>query len=387
MKKYKFVTIILIVGSYTVIIALSFWRLDSISPATAHVTYNAFTVSSKQNNSVKNSSVIFTPPDVDFEDSLKSLSLSGLGSHTEVSLRQAREINYGCPLKSGKRTPLVMARLALGKDVHNLLLNFTMFSCSEEKLDHMGLDKRVRVPIYIFEGYFHSLSTPDKFYSKNPNPEIGIDFMKPAADSLLRSFFEAFRQINSGVFEKMSSDLVASAIMRNHLHPENDACYFLANWIRDGRHFGDLSIQIHYGRGNEPTFKRAWHVDAENSLLHLAVTLRGRRTLHSRRRKTPYGDPDEVKEIQNAGDVYLSSSALMMHAPKFSDTDYNSRVVAIHARILYTSAEINTFRALMTDESWECLTNIIAENLAVANIRIPNVVDIEKILSKLSSSN
>jgi hypothetical protein len=59
----------------------------------------------------------------------------------------------------------------------------------------------------------------------------------------------------------------------------------LAQWIEKGHHFGDLSVQIHYGVGNEQKLKpgQAWQTDAKKSLLHLAVTLRGKRVLYSRR--------------------------------------------------------------------------------------------------------
>ena len=59
----------------------------------------------------------------------------------------------------------------------------------------------------------------------------------------------------------------------------------LAQWIEKSHHFGDLSVQIHYGVGNEQKLKpgQAWQTDAKKSLLHLAVTLRGERVLHSRR--------------------------------------------------------------------------------------------------------
>jgi hypothetical protein len=406
MKNYKVIVVILMLGSYIVILGLSLWHLETFSPMTTF--QNLFII----NNIVKlppqeyytkdpvitvtsvlrhaGRSIYDNRPDLETAATPMIFphkeSINGIVSQ-EVILAEVHDVNYGSPLRSGKRTPLVMIRSSLRKDVHERLLTVEMFSCPETDLDHMGLDKRVKVPIYIFEGYFHSLPTRDKFFSKNPNPEIGIDFMKPAADVLIRGFYQAFRDVNNDIFEKLSNELASNAMMRRPMNPKEDVCYMLANWIREGRHFADLSIQIHYGRGNEPTFKRAWHVDAENSLLHLAVTLRGNRTLHSRRRKTPFGDPDEVKEAQKAGDVYLSSSALMMHAPKFSDTDYDTRVIAIHARILYTSTEVNAFRAVRTDESWESLTTILAENLAVAKIIIPTLEDIEQMKTKLSINN
>eukprot|EP00579_Thalassiosira_antarctica_P024248 CAMPEP_0201985660 /NCGR_PEP_ID=MMETSP0904-20121228/87784_1 /ASSEMBLY_ACC=CAM_ASM_000553 /TAXON_ID=420261 /ORGANISM="Thalassiosira antarctica, Strain CCMP982" /LENGTH=175 /DNA_ID=CAMNT_0048539397 /DNA_START=56 /DNA_END=583 /DNA_ORIENTATION=- len=169
---------------------------------------------------------------------------------------------------------------------------------------------------------------------------------------------------------------------------KEDVCYVLAKWIDKGFHFGDLSVQIHYGRGNEEklTSGAAWHADAENSLLHLAVTLSGSRVLHSKRiqahanttlRRPKRQEPTEVLERQEPGDVYLSSSTLMRHAPQFFDTDYSTRVIAIHARILYTSADIEHFRRVRTRDSWERLTNVLANTLAAANLQIPSLAQAE----------
>ena len=103
-----------------------------------------------------------------------------------------RKIEYGVPLSvpssgQGQRTPVVMLRTKLSESLHARFLEEAMFSCSENDLRHMsGLDNRVKEPIYIFEGYYHSLPSRESIYSRNPNPVIGIDFMKPAASPFLR---------------------------------------------------------------------------------------------------------------------------------------------------------------------------------------------------------
>ena len=130
----------------------------------------------------------------------------------------------------------------------------------------------------------------------------------------------------------------------------------------------------------------------------LAVTLRGNRVLHSKRiqmqkqsnsttnllRQPPRNQvPVELLERQTPRDVYLSSSTLIRHAPQFFDTDYANRVIAIHARILYTSADVNHFRKVRTKDGWEKLTNVLANTLAAANIQIPSLAQVESRLSML----
>ena len=92
----------------------------------------------------------------------------------------------------------------------------------------------------------------------------------------------------------------------------------------------------------------------------------------------------EVLEPQKAGDIYLSSSTLMRHAPEFFDTDYPTRVIAIHARILYTSANVNHFRKVSTDKSWKILTTILANTYASVNLRVPSLEQVESRLSLMS---
>ena len=294
-----------------------------------------------------------------------------------------RNIEYGTPLKVG-RTPLVMFRSSLDDVVLERFWQYAMFSCSENELNSFkGLENRVKPPIYIYEGYFHSLPTKETVFSRNPNPTIAIDFNKPAADIFLRAFYETFRRINADIFLKLKEDLIESAVSRVPNNPESDICYGFTKWIDKGYIAGDLSIQIHYGQNNDAKFKSAWHTDALNSLLHLAITIRGKRILHSFRSNTTNGLPVEILEAQMPGGIYLSSSTLMKHAPQFFDTNYETRVIAIHARILYTTEEMKSFSRNITDEGWNHLTTIIANTLASNDIKIPNIKEIEKVESEL----
>lgn len=299
-----------------------------------------------------------------------------------VAERPLRNINYGV-----QSTPVVMIRTSLDPKLHKRFLEeHGPYSCLEAELNRIPeLDNRVKVPTFVYEGYYHSLPTSEKVYSMNPNPLIGRDFMKPAASPFTRAFYDAFRHVNKEIFDRLKLDLLTASRLSNNA--EEDICYILAQWIERGVHFGDLSVQIHYGRGNEAklTSGAAWHTDAENSLLHLAITLRGSRVLHSKR-ITEARDvtlpratrkPTEILEKQNPGDVYLSSSTLMRHAPQFFDTDYTTRVVAIHARILYASADINHFRRVRTRESWERLTGVLASTLVASNLQIPSLAQVE----------
>ena len=190
-------------------------------------------------------------------------------------------IYYGVQSSQSKTTPLVFIQSKLDDKLHQRFLQEYIASCTEDELNSNipGLDNRVNKPVYVYEGYYHSLPTSSSIYSKNPNPMIGIDFDKLAATPFTRAFYIAFREVNVEIFDTLRYNLLqASSYHHNNNNnnksttnneeqeEEKDVCYILANWLEKGYHFGDLSIQIHYGKGNEQKLKSgaAWHTDAEN---------------------------------------------------------------------------------------------------------------------------
>lgn len=304
-----------------------------------------------------------------------------------TSDKQIHKIEYGV-----QSTPLVMIRSSLDEELLQHFQEEHLYSCTEEELNNISeLDNRVNIPVYVYEGYYHSLSTNKNVFSRNPNPMIGKDFYKPAAGPFTRAFFEAFRVVNRDIFDNLRDNLLKASLFNET--KKDDVSYLLANWIGQGHHFGDLSVQIHYGRGNEEKLisGQAWHTDAVNSLLHLAVTLRGNRVLHSKRIKsTSKGNrpirgqlPMEILEPQQPGDVYLSSSTLMRHAPQFFDSDHTTRSIAIHSRFLYTSADVNHFYSVRTADSWNKMTTVLANTLSTANIQIPSLAQVNSQLLRI----
>ena len=311
---------------------------------------------------------------------------SAIGTMAKKPLRQ---IEFGA-----HSTPLVMIQSKLEGKLLQRFLQEDLYSCNESDLSsYPGLDNRVSKPVYVYEGYYHSMVTSQSVYSKNPNPLIGNDFDKPAASPFTRAFYEAFRVVNKQIFDELKRNLLGASTFQSS--GKEDVCHVLAQWIDKDYHFADLSIQIHYGKGNEHKLRSgaAWHQDAENSLLHLAVTLRGERVLHSKRIRRDDNNlrplekqrkETEILETQRPGDIYLSSSTLMNHAPQFFDTDYNSRVIAIHARILYTSVGVDHFRKVRTKESWDKLTKVLSNTLAAADLKVPTLAQVESQLIKLT---
>ena len=223
--------------------------------------------------------------------------------------------------------------------------------------------------------------TSEKVLSRNPRN--GVEFQKWAAGDFIRGLYESIRRLNHDVFNDLQVKLHQSAVLRAPLHPEeNDVCGILSKWIRKGLHFADLSVQMHYGSkilGDE----LFWHSDAENSLLHLGITVRGERILHTLRSKTINGHVEDILIPMTAGDVYVSSSTLMNHAPEYPDVNWDTRIVAIQSRFLYTNEELKNFRAKRNDESWKALTEILADSLSKLQLKLPSMRDVDIVMDEM----
>lgn len=302
-----------------------------------------------------------------------------------------------------KSQPVVMIHDEIDDDLHSQWLKEHLHSCTEAELKDMsGLEND------YFTDYgmnYHTMPTNKAVYSKHINPTISKEFSKPAAPPFTRAFYIAFREVNKEIFDTLKYNLwEASSYHTNNntittigSEQHEDVCSIFASWIDKGFHFGDIALQIQYGQGS-----KVWHVDGENSLLHLAVTLRGSRTIHSKliqssssnstnllRRRSQSSSqnnmreerrPIEITEQQNPRDVYLTSPTLFSHASHFPDVDYDHRVIAIHARILYTSEELHKFQNARKkkDGGWDTFTNVLADTLSVAKIRMPSLKQVEK---------
>ena len=236
------------------------------------------------------------------------------------SFKKLNSIFYGIIMKHSHRTPSIMIRSEIGPSLLQRFQQLPMFSCPEPELEKFGMNQAVDYPrrkqhIY-HEGYYHTQFHSKPIFSRNPRS--GVDFNKPAAGEFINSFYETMRKINKKAFDDLSNQLQQSALSRSPDAPEHDICGLLSKWISEGFYFSDLSIQIHYGTAinDDQLF---WHSDAENSLIHLGLTVRGRRVLHSKRAEYPDALVAEVTEDQRPGSLYLSTSTLMNHAPEYPE--------------------------------------------------------------------
>jgi len=123
-------------------------------------------------------------------------------------------------------------------------------------------------------------------------------------------------------------------------------------------HFADIAVQVHSG---DPIDENhiGWHSDAPNSTLHLALSIRGKRCLHSRLAK---GIADEAmaleKHPQESGCVYVSSPFAFPHGVQYSEAQsWEDRIVAVQIRFLLTQDDYARMRETY-DSLESCMDNI-----------------------------
>lgn len=228
--------------------------------------------------------------------------------------------------------PVIMQSMRLSDDLLDYLQHSSVCELAEEDLTSHGFDRCVDYPMLpdhiYYEGYFHTLAQDGPVSSVHPRQ--GMQFDKPTADSRLRAFCEAVREVNSSVLAEAAKAVPSDSIL---------AAVFKRGWA-----FGDLALQVHYGTAVDESCV-GWHMDAVNSALHMAVSLRGSRVLKSKLTPAaPRKGERQTTQIQDspqsAGDVYVSNPHSFVHGVEYPTSDWSSRVVACQIRLLMTEEEM-----------------------------------------------
>lgn len=214
---------------------------------------------------------------------------------------------------------------------------------------------------HYLEGYFHTL--PMDLAVPSPNVRSGAaDAAKPPAPQRLAAFGEALRRKNRRLLEELAEQCPAGSPLRAVLGSD--------------RVFGDLAVQIHWGDAVEDQ-DVAWHVDANNSALHMAVSLRGRRTLQMRLCDPFALETKVVQEPQQPGDVYIGNPAAYEHGLTYAAATWEKRMVALQLRLLLTEAELRDAHFL------EGMA-LVARRVSTAPFELPSLEDVRNCLSTRS---
>ena len=178
-----------------------------------------------------------------------------------------------------------------------------------------------------YEGYFHGLEATAMPVG-SMNPRTGLGMAKPAAGPRLRAFLTAFRAVN----QTWLAEAARSSPTLQRLY--DAGCFF-----------SDLAVQVHFGDAVPPQ-RVGWHCDGPNSVLHLALSLHGDRSLHTKthpradvddRNHEPHATTEAVRSVyaQPRGAAYLSSPYAFLHGVDSPRCDWAGRVVAVQCRLLF----------------------------------------------------
>ena len=226
---------------------------------------------------------------------------------------------------NGEKAHFTIKTNKIDPDVLEFILEDEWLQKSDQQLLECGFNKTVDHPYlknnFYFEGYFHGLEENTPITSLNP--KYGQPMEKPAAPPRLRAFIRATQQKNQHLFRKVSECFEENSTMKQ--------------LVEQGNMFSDVSIQVRYGTGVKYEHVN-WHVDGFNSMLHMALSLKGKRKLYSKK-----VEEDSSSKIycnkQTPGDVYLSSPAAFMHAVGHNTFKRKDRIVAVQCRILMTTED------------------------------------------------
>ena len=150
--------------------------------------------------------------------------------------------------------------------------------------------------------------------------------------------------------------------------------------------FADCAVQVHYGDAVEPPGRLGWHSDAPNSLIHMAIALRGRRALHSRLKHTAEGRREHVVEWQEPGCVYVTSPTCFEHAVEYPECSYTNRVVAVQTRLLVNEEELYTgFASENQERDWCDLMDALGPAIASISTEMPSLEAVQEMERMLAA--
>ena len=218
------------------------------------------------------------------------------------------------------------------------------------------------------------------------NPRKAMPMKKPAAPLVLRAFIQAFK--------KKNKNLLKQAIKGTFIDELN-----LSDEL-----FCDLAVQVHYG--DEVGDKNiGWHRDAINSIMHLSLSLKGKRALYYKtngamvttdnkqtNNNDVKSDENEAKhepitkiQWQSEGDCYLSQPYGFLHGVNYPKTRWNSRIIAIQCRLLMTPNEFKEVYSKSKEfpKAMDQISQVISQNSVV----IPTLQEIKSMEIELGGSS
>ena len=303
-------------------------------------------------------------------------------------------------IKRVSRVPVAWRAAALGDDLLEYLrAAVPMFAYEAHELTlERGFNACTDNPDLpghrYYEGYFHGLAgTARPVRSMNPR-NLG-HVLKPAAPRALRALVECVRRELAPPLAAALARVVADDEELGGRAPLARGALELTT---RGRLFGDLAVQVHAGEAVRARELR-WHTDPSNSLVHLALSIRGRRGLHARfagNTTTAGGRRRGVLarvfaratqthvSWEKPGDAYITCASAVEHAVEYPRARrWDERIIAIQARFLLDRG-LDELRG--DSDGWRATMAALTPALAAARVRMPTVAQVRDVERELRAA-
>ena len=268
------------------------------------------------------------------------------------------------------RTEIGFRRLNMQPELLDWLLGEDIFNYSSEeaKLESNFFDNCIdypQIPKHRYsEGYFHALKTSAP-HQQSLHARKGTLMQKPPAPARLRAFLCAFRRLNKSYIENIS-----------HVDGHEKWNEFMKD--KANHCFADVSVQTHYGDGVQGEHL-GWHRDNFNSVLHMAIAVRGHRALHYE--VAPEQGSKSMGERvawMSPGDIYISSPCAFRHAVEYPSTDWESRIIAVQCRMLFTVKDFDEFFVgNSVNYGEQKVLSSVANALYHGDLQVPDLSDVK----------
>ena len=215
---------------------------------------------------------------------------------------------------------------------------------------------------YKYEGFFHTLAPMESITAMQAR--TGVEHEKPSATLPTKSFVRSIIMQNKAMLDEITNIFPPHSTLR-HL-------------FEDRKILGEAAIEITHGDAAGPPYI-GMHIDNLNSILHLALSIKGDRTLH-----IGYADKQTSQYTlkQSTSDFYLSSPWAFHHAIQFPEQSWDQRVIAIQFRTIHTTAENKSAFEELEDRKFE-FSSAMSTIMEKYPLIIPTLKDVKEMENSL----
>jgi len=228
-------------------------------------------------------------------------------------------------------------------------------------------------------------------------PRLGGKGMLRRAPPRITAFMIAFRKVNETCWQLIMDALTAlrRARLRGDTNFKASTTYSLLGTFiecfKNNRHFGVVEAQVRYGEGGH---RQPSHFDGATSLLHMGMTLGGRRRFRAgvfpTQRERSEGnqvwdekawEPEHLRDTEiRSGTAYLTSPYCFAHAVEYDQSAQTEPIIALMCRFGFPAdlgKLINNMRSEDMFEITTVLANCLKESSASGLLRMPSVKEVQ----------